>query len=180
MDSSLNQINNRRLYKPEIDQVIGKIFNLEIPLEKFAENLSSPHYWGVFNTIWLLRDVARLMPEEVFPLQHQIFETMVQHASDEGIVRNGISFFENLPIDKNLEDSLFDFCFEKLLNHKSAVAIKAFSMNVCYNIALRYPDLLPELKIVIEDNMDSVGQNSPAIISRGRKMLRLIERHLNK
>jgi len=180
MDSIQGSLSNNRLSKNEARQVLRRIINFEIPVSELIDNLDSGNYWLLFNTFWILRDLSREAKQIIFPYQQQIYDCMIKNSTDEGVVRNGISIFEDQEISEKLEDAIFDFCFEKLTNNSSAVAIKAFSMTVCYKIALNYPDLFTELKIVIEDNMNSLGQVSPAIISRGRKILKLIDRHSNR
>jgi hypothetical protein len=62
---------------------------------------------------------------------------------------------------------------------KEAIAIKAFSMAVCYKIPQQFLDLKPELLTVIEDVLMKNGRKSKGIVSRGNKTSKLLQKELN-
>ena len=64
---------------------------------------------------------------------------------------------------------LTDHCFNALNSGTSAIAIKAYSMEVLYKLALIYPELANELSASI--NMLQ-GEGSAGIILRGRIILK--------
>ena len=43
-----------------------------------------------------------------------------------------------------------DICFRYVASPKEAVAVKAFSLTVLGNLAKLYPEILPEIKLLIE------------------------------
>ncbi len=46
-----------------------------------------------------------------------------------------------------------DICFKYVESPTEAVAVKAFSLTVLSNLAKLYPEILPELKLLIEDQL---------------------------
>ena len=64
---------------------------------------------------------------------------------------------------------LADHCFNALNSGFSAIAIKAYSMEILYKLALIYPELANELSASI--NMLQ-GEGSAGIIARGRMILK--------
>jgi hypothetical protein len=46
-----------------------------------------------------------------------------------------------------------DICFSYLSSPTEAVAVKAFSLTVLGNLAKQYPDIIPEIKIIIEEQL---------------------------
>lgn len=44
-----------------------------------------------------------------------------------------------------------DICFNYIASPTEAVAIKAFSLTVLSNLAAIYPEILPEIKLLIEE-----------------------------
>ena len=63
---------------------------------------------------------------------------------------------------------LADRCFEWLDNGSTAIAIKAYSMELLYYLAKIYPSLVTELSASINRNMEG---GSAGIIARGRQIL---------
>ncbi len=87
------------------------------------------------------------------------------------VKRNTVRILQFVPISEELEGEVLDWCFILLGNPGEAVAIKAFAMTVAANLCQKYPELRPELRMLIEDRMP---YESPAFTSRGRKVLEKI------
>jgi hypothetical protein len=64
---------------------------------------------------------------------------------------------------------LADFCFNKLNSGFSAIAIKAYSMEIIYRLALIYPELATELSATI--NMLQ-GEGSAGVVARGHMIMK--------
>jgi hypothetical protein len=72
-------------------------------------------------------------------------------------------------LDSKQHGLLTDFCFTALRSGNSAIAIKAYSMDIIYKIAVIYPELVHELAATI--NMLQ-GEGSAGIVARGRIILK--------
>jgi hypothetical protein len=59
-------------------------------------------------------------------------------------------------------------CFGFIENPTIPIAIKAFSLTTLYNLCKTYPEIKPELKLIIEDRWDT---ETAAFKSRGKKIL---------
>lgn len=86
--------------------------------------------------------------------------------------RNVLRFIEKVDFDPKFEGELYSNCRSYLLEDE-AIAIKAFSMEICRKIAERHPDLKPELKEIIQYNIERYP-DSGGIKSRGNKVLNLL------
>lgn len=62
---------------------------------------------------------------------------------------------------------LINFCFEALTHMNKPVAVKAISMTIIHRFGAEEPDLLNELKLVIEDMAEYM---SPAFKGRARQL----------
>ncbi len=89
------------------------------------------------------------------------------------IKRNTIRFLQSHPIPEEYQGDLAEHCFHYLTDPKEAIAIKAFSMTVLYNLTRIYPDLKNELTLGIKDAMEN---GTAGIISRGRKILKQLDK----
>jgi hypothetical protein len=72
-------------------------------------------------------------------------------------------------INSRQQGILADFCFNILNSGHSAIAVKAYAMELLYKLTLIYPELANELSSSI--NM-LIEDGSAGIISRGRTILR--------
>ena len=60
-------------------------------------------------------------------------------------------------------------CFEFIQSPETPIAIKAFSLSILANLSSLYPDILGELKLIIEEQWE---QATPAFRSRAKRILR--------
>lgn len=91
------------------------------------------------------------------------------------VIRNTIRLFTEIEVPIDLQGKFYEICFRLLKDIKEPVANKIFAMTVMYKIAYPYPELLMELKTVIETQFP---YEKPGFKSRGRKTLALIEKRL--
>jgi hypothetical protein len=61
-----------------------------------------------------------------------------------------------------------DICFAYLASATEAIAVKAFSLSVLSNLSKQYPGIIPEIKLLIEDQLP---RQTPALASRAKKFL---------
>ncbi len=62
-----------------------------------------------------------------------------------------------------------DICFKYLEFPDEALAVKVFSMTVLGNLAKKYPEIKPELKLLIEDQLP---HQTAGFKSRAKKILK--------
>jgi hypothetical protein len=64
------------------------------------------------------------------------------------------------------------FFFKLLINPNEAIAVRAFSMTVLFNISKKEPDLKNELKLILAELVNS---DSAAIKNRAKHILKEID-----
>ena len=96
-------------------------------------------------------------------------EYMVKEGVHVSIRRNIVRTLAKIDIPEDLMGLVADACFGFLGNAKETVAVKAFSMEILYQMCQKEPDLAHELIPLIEDNMEHFG--TPGILSKGNKIL---------
>jgi hypothetical protein len=62
-----------------------------------------------------------------------------------------------------------DICFRYFSSPTEAVAIKAFSITVLQKLAKLYPEIINEVKLIIEERWD---YETPAVKVRAKKLLK--------
>ena len=85
------------------------------------------------------------------------------------IKRNGLRLLNDLEIPVIYEGEIIEMCFSFLNSQQEAIAVKTFSMSILERLTLKYPDLIPELYISIEDQLP---HQSTAFKSKGKKILK--------
>ncbi|MBI2730210.1 MAG: hypothetical protein HYX40_05575 [Sphingobacteriales bacterium] len=84
------------------------------------------------------------------------------------VKRNSIRLLQDIVIPEKYEGDIMNICFNYIAEPTEAVAVKAFSIRVIENLSKKYPEILQELKTIIEDRWD---YETPAFKSRAKKIL---------
>ena len=87
----------------------------------------------------------------------------------DSIKRNTLRFLQQIDIPSKYEGMIMNTCFEYVENPKEAVAIKAFSLSILGRLAKKYPEIIPEIKLLIEDQ---ARYQTAAFKSRAKKVLK--------
>jgi hypothetical protein len=82
--------------------------------------------------------------------------------------RNIIRLLQFVDIPKKFQGRLMDLCFVFISDPEEAIAVKAFSLHILEKLSDKYPDILAEIRTVIESRW---AFESPAFRSRARKIL---------
>ena len=124
---------------------------------------------AAYSILWLLK----LNPNAIKPYIGEIVSLIERKDVHVAVIRNSIRVLETLDIPEEFHGVVMNACFNYLQNPKAPIAVKAFSMTTLFNLAKIYPDILHELKLIIEEGWDN---ETPAFKSRGRQILKYIER----
>jgi 8-oxo-dGTP diphosphatase len=126
-----------------------------------------------FRASWTLSKVCDKLPEIIYPYLPGIvgrIDSVAIESAQRSLLRI-ISFSDLSRLERKEQGIIADHCFRMLRSGFSAIAIKAYSMEALYKLALLYPDLANELSATI--NLIQ-GEGSAGIISRGRMILKKI------
>jgi len=130
-----------------------------------------------------LHDEYRVIQRAAWPVSYAViayphlirdhFPALIKKINEPGVhdavKRNGIRLLQGIDIPEIYQGDVMDTCFRLLAAPTEAVAIKAFCITVLGKLAKRYPAILTELKILIEDQLP---HQSAAFRSRAKKLLR--------
>ena len=144
--------------------------NVEI-LKKLLEYSFSDDKKLAFRASWTLSKVFDRYPEMLNPDLERMIETL-DNLENESVQRSFLRMISLGDLDKisiRHHGILADHCFKMLKSGFSAIAIKAYSMEIIYKLALIYPELANELSATIQMLQ---GEGSAGILARGHLILK--------
>ena len=71
----------------------------------------------------------------------------------DSIKRNSVRLLKHVDIPEKYHGEIMDICFGYLGSPNEAVAIKIFSLIVLGKLAKKYPEIIPEIKILIDEQL---------------------------
>lgn len=125
---------------------------------------------------WVLSHCAEARPQLMAPHLETLVMNLKKSNLHDAVVRNSVKILSELEIPETLQGHALDICFDYLLSQKLPVAIKVHAMQVVFNVSKNEPDLLQELKMVIEEQLPF---GSAGFKSRGKRILQGIAKILN-
>ena len=128
-----------------------------------------------FHASWILTKVCEKFPSIIDPFLPQIVDTL-RKLENESTLRSFLRIISRIDLgnlDQYLQGLLADQCFYLLNSGISAIAVKAYSMEILYRLSMIYPALATELAASIRNLMD---EGSAGITSRGRTILKKLNK----
>lgn len=170
-DADLQTMVNNMMSMKEAEWVADSAIENPAIFKKLIEYSYSTDKKLAFRASWTLSKVCDKYPEMIFPGLNTMIETL-DKLDNESVQRSFLRILSM--IDINLISNkhrgiLADHCFNALRSGFSAIAIKAYSMEILYNLTLKYPELANELSVSV--NMLQ-GEGSAGVVARGRMILK--------
>lgn len=121
---------------------------------------------------WVVSVVAEKDPH-LLTSYLKLFTKLLEKSHKHDAINRGICrSLQFMDIPEKYEGRLLDVLFKLMNSNQEPIAVKAFAMQVIYNLSTKYTDIIPELKASIKAQLP---HGSPGIRSRGNKILKQIE-----
>jgi hypothetical protein len=117
---------------------------------------------------WALEGIDNNFPELAGPYIKPLIKS-VDKIKHTGALRNILKLLSRKKIPQVMQGRLINHCFEWLNDRNIPVAVKVYAMQIVANLSEEYPELLVELKGVLETLYDS---SSPGFKSMAKKILK--------
>jgi hypothetical protein len=119
---------------------------------------------------WVISIVGDTHPELLQPYLKRLVAKMKQPGVHAAVKRNVVRLLQTIDIPRTLLGTVTTLCFDFLASPKETIAVKACSITVLAKIARREPDLMKELRLLVDQQLPSAGG---AIRSRARNLLHM-------
>lgn len=111
-------------------------------------------------------------PDLIYPYVKDMIENL-NNPLHNAVKRNTVRIMGEIDLSEEVIGQAADICFRFLDDPKEAIAVRVFSMTVCFNITKKEPELANELKLIIEDHYP---HGSAGFKSRGKKILKELKK----
>lgn len=120
---------------------------------------------------WPMSYAVRENPELIIPYFQKLLNMLQKPSVHNAVIRNITRLLQDVQIPKRYHGNIMTTCFEYISSENIPAAIKAFSLTILDNLSKDYPEIRPELKLIIEERWD---HETPAFKSRAKKILKHI------
>ncbi len=92
----------------------------------------------------------------------------------DAVIRNTVRLLQDVELPKKFHGRIMSVCFDFIQSNTTPVAVKAFSITILQNLSVLYPEIIPELKLIIEERWK---HETAAFKSRSKKFLKAVDKH---
>jgi hypothetical protein len=118
---------------------------------------------------WPVSYCVRAYPDLIRPYFKRLLDNLERKDLHVAVTRNTLRLLQEVPIPKRFHGRVMNTCFDFIQSYEAPIAVKAFSLTVLENMTKQYPEILPEIKLIINDQWENA---TPAFRTRARRILR--------
>jgi hypothetical protein len=126
-------------------------------------------YRVVQRSAWPVSYCVENHPELIKKHFTRLINNLDKPCCHEAVKRNSVRLLQYVNIPAKLHGRVMDICFRYISSPTEAIAVKAFALTVLQNLSKLYPEIINEIKLVIEERWN---YETPAFKSRAKKFLK--------
>lgn len=140
--------------------------------DRFAELMQlflNGEYRVTQRAAWPLSICVEKYPGLISPWFKQVLPLLKKPGVHAAVIRNIVRLLQYVDLPKRFHGQVMNDCFEFIAGNDTPAAIKAFSLSILEKLSASYPDIKPELKLIIEERWQN---ETAAFHSRAKKILK--------
>jgi hypothetical protein len=157
--------------KAQCKNIVDYIGNDTTRFAELMKAFFADEYRVTQRAAWPLSYCVQDHPELITPYFARLIEMIKKPGVHNAVVRNIVRLLQEVPIPKKFHGKVMTSCFDLLSAEDAPIAVRAFSLTVLHKLSGQYPEIIPELRLIIKERFD---RETPAFKSRARKILQQI------
>lgn len=138
------------IYRLFLHRVVDSIGAYPEDFDVIYRLIKDPQDKISWHAIWACQKVFEKYPEFLKGKQKELID-LVMKDNHSGKRRILLSILLELPTPQPLPLHFLEFCFNHMLDLNQAIATQALCIKMAYKLCLLEPELLPELKLYLEN-----------------------------
>jgi len=155
--------------KAQTNKIIKWIGSDQKRFDELFKLFLNDEYRVVQRAAWPLSYCVINHPELIKKHFLKLVKNLQRPDIGDSVKRNTVRLMQHISIPERFHGEIMNLCFDFISDPQEKVAIKAFSLSILQNLCRQYPEILQELKTIIEDRWD---YESAAFRSRAKKILK--------
>ncbi|MES2763545.1 MAG: hypothetical protein V4677_15125 [Bacteroidota bacterium] len=126
--------------------------------------------------MWVVGHCSDLDYDSIKPYHVKLIGQLKSKNLHNGVIRNTLRLFQNHSVPKKTESFMLDKCFGYIKSPSEAIAVRAFAMTVAFNTCKPYPELIEELKMLLDHINENETGASAGLRGRTKNTLKAINK----
>src|ERR1700729_2556627 len=155
--------------KKQTDRIVNYIGDDQKRFAELIKLFFKGEYRITQRAAWPMSYCVRRHPELISPYFKPLLDNLARKDIHVAVIRNTVRLLQDVDIPKKHHGRVMSTCFEFIQSPETPIAVKAFSLSILGNLSSLYPDILPEIKLIIEEAWEHA---TPAFRSRAKRVLK--------
>lgn len=155
--------------KANCTYIINWIGNNQQRFNELFNLFLNDEYRVIQRAAWPLSYAVIAHPQFIQKHFAKLLKNLKQPGIHDAIKRNTIRLLSEIEIPKAYHGEIMNTCFNYITDPVEKPSVKAFSLTMLHRLSERYPEIVPELRTIIEDRWDF---ESAAFKSSAKKILK--------
>lgn len=157
--------------KAQCSKIVQWVGNHQQRFDKLFHLFLTDEYRVVQRAAWPVSYCVIAHPPFISSHWTELVKNLQKPGIHNAVKRNSIRLLQDIEIPKKYQGEIMDICFKYIESPSEAIAVKAFSLTVLGKLATKYPAIIPEIKLLIEQQPAATA----AFKSRAKKLLAAFE-----
>ena len=157
--------------KAQCTKIVKWVGNKQERFDELFTMFLNDEYRVVQRAAWPVSNTVMLYPSFINKHWKKLIKNLQKPNLHDAVKRNTIRLLQDIEIPKKYQGEIMNICFAYLESPAEALAIKVFSMTVLGKFAKQYPEIIPELKLLIEGQLP---YQTAGFKSKAKKVLKHI------
>lgn len=140
--------------------------------ELFKLFIGDEEYRVVQRAAWPVSYCVEAHPRLIKPNFSKLIKNLQKSNLHDAVKRNSTRLLQHVDIPEKYQGDVMNLCFAWVESPTEAIAVKVFSLTVLGNLSNLYPEIIPEIKLLIDDQLPHA---TPGFKSRAKVLLKQFE-----
>jgi hypothetical protein len=159
--------------KKQTRKIAAYIGNDAAKFRELMELFFANEYRVTQRGAWIVNECTEKHPELIRPYLKKMLDYLATPGLHIAVKRNTMRILHYIEIPKSLLGRVATLSFEFFASPQEAIAVKAHSMMILEIVCTKEPALIPEFRLLFEQQLPFAP---PAIVACGRKVFKQLEK----
>lgn len=155
--------------KSQCSKIVKWVGNDQQRFDELFDLFINEEYRVAQRAAWPVSYAVIAHPSLISKHWKKLIKNLERPGLHNAVKRNSIRLMQDIELPKRFHGEIMDTCFKYLGSPTEPIAVKVFSMTVLNNLSKTYPEIKPELRLLIEDQ---IPYQTAGFKSRANKILK--------
>ncbi len=160
--------------KAQCNRIVQWVGNSQPRFNELFHLFLTGEYRVVQRASWPVSYCVEAHPELVRLHFSKLVKKLQEKKLQVAVKRNAMRLLQHVKIPAAFHGKIMNICFDYVQDPAEAIAVKVFALTVLVNLSECYPDIVPEIKLIIETQWP---HSTPAFKSRAAHIMKYFARH---